>query len=82
VWKHGVRHQGGVPFSGTIDGQEVRQRGPTVMSGNLEVFDAIHSPWTPIGTIVRTGGKGGKITCEPQRPGATASPPSDPQDRP
>jgi hypothetical protein len=52
------------------------------MSGNLEVFDAIHSPWTPIGTIVRTGGKGGKITCEPQRPGATASPPSDPQDRP
>ena len=61
---------------------EVRQRGPTVMSGNLEVFDAIHFPWTPIGTIVRTGRKGGKITCEPQRPGATASPPSDPQDRP
>jgi hypothetical protein len=22
VWKHGVRHQGGVPFSGTIDGQK------------------------------------------------------------
>jgi hypothetical protein len=36
------------------------------MSDNLEVFDAIHSPWTPIGTIVRTGGKGGKITCEPK----------------
>ena len=81
MWKHGVRHQGGSLF-GHDRRAEVRQRGPTVMSGNLEVFDAIHSPWTPIGTIVRTGRKGGKITCEPQRPGATASPPSDPQDRP
>jgi hypothetical protein len=30
------------------------------------VFDVIHSPWSLINTIVRTGGKDGKITCEPK----------------
>jgi hypothetical protein len=36
------------------------------MSDYLVVYDVIHSPWSRIGTIVRTGGKGGKITCEPK----------------
>jgi len=36
------------------------------MAESLEVFDVIHSPWDKLGTIVRTGGKGGKITCEPK----------------
>jgi hypothetical protein len=36
------------------------------MSDNLEAWEVIHSPWSRIGTIVRTGGKGGKITCEPK----------------
>jgi hypothetical protein len=36
------------------------------MSDYLVVYDVIHSPWDLIGTIVRTGGKGGKITCEPK----------------
>ena len=44
----------------------VRQRGPTVISGNLEAWEVLHSPWSRIGTIVRTGGKSGKITCEPK----------------
>ena len=38
-----------------------------MVSDYLVVYDVIHSPWDLIGTIVRTGGKGGKITCEPQR---------------
>ena len=37
------------------------------MAEQLDVFDVIHEPWDLLGTIVRTGGKGGKITCEPQR---------------
>jgi hypothetical protein len=45
---------------------EVRQRGPTVMSDNLEAWEVLHSPWSLIGTIVRTSGKGGRITCEPK----------------
>jgi hypothetical protein len=36
------------------------------MAESLEVFDVIHSPWDLIGTIVRIGGKDGKITCEPK----------------
>ena len=38
------------------------------MSDNLEAWEVLHSPWSKIGTIVRTGGKDGKITCKPQRP--------------
>jgi hypothetical protein len=36
------------------------------MSDNLEAWEVLHSPWSLIGTIVRTAGKGGKITCEPK----------------
>ena len=38
------------------------------MAESLQVWDVVHSPWDFIGTIVRTGGKDGKITCKPQRP--------------
>jgi hypothetical protein len=36
------------------------------MSEYLVVYEVIHSPWSRIGTIVRTGGKDGKITCKPK----------------
>jgi hypothetical protein len=36
------------------------------MSDNREAWEVLHSPWSLIGTIVRTGGKGGKITCGPK----------------
>jgi hypothetical protein len=37
------------------------------MAESLQVWDVVHSPWDFIGTIVRTGGKDGKITCKSQR---------------
>ena len=36
------------------------------MAESLEVWNVLHTPWKLDGTIVRTGGKGGKITCKPK----------------
>ena len=36
------------------------------MSDDLEVWEVLHSPWSKLGTIVRTGGKGGTIACKPK----------------
>ena len=36
------------------------------MAESLEVWEVIHKPWDKLGAIVRTGGKGGKITCKPK----------------
>jgi len=36
------------------------------MAESLEVWDVIHEPWDLLGTIVRPGGKSGKITCKPK----------------
>ena len=37
------------------------------MAESLECWEVIHSPWSLIGTIVRTGGKSGTIKCTPDR---------------
>ena len=57
---------------------EVRERGVRVMAESLECWEVIHSPWSLIGTIVRTGGKGGKIICEPKDLEQLLSPPGNP----
>ena len=34
-------------------------------SESLEVWSVLSDPWTRLGTIIRSGGRSGTITCEP-----------------
>ena len=44
----------------------MRANEPTTATEQLDVFDVLSNPWDLLGTVVRTGGKVGTITCKPK----------------